>query len=163
LPPPHIPQSSTAEQPSLMSPQSLPIWQTFAVHAMPAAHTFAMRVPILPAPHDSPAGQLPPQLSAPPQPSGMVPQLRAPQLTCVGQPHSWGVPPPPHDLPVEHKLPQSIVLPQLSGMTPHDIAPHIALTHAAKSPPAKSNVSAMSSPAPPSSRAFQQRLSEWQK
>lgn len=132
-----------------MSPQSLPALQLFATHDGPDAQTFAIRVAGLPPPQLSPAGQSPPQLRTPPQPSGVVPQLRLPQVTSVGQPHWCGVPAPPQVCPIGQTLPQSTVLPQLSGMTPHDKAPHVALTHAAKSPPAKSKVSIMSA-SPPS-------------
>ena len=111
-----------------MSPQSLSAWHTLGVHAAPVPHTFGILLPPSPAPHVCPVGQVPPQLSTPPQPSGIVPQLRLPQVTCVGQPHSCGVPPPPQLMPVV-QLPQSMVPPQLSPMTPHDCGPQV--THAA--------------------------------
>ena len=47
-PPPHAPQSSTAEQPSLMSPQSCPCWHCPGVHAGPLPQTLALREPLPP-------------------------------------------------------------------------------------------------------------------
>jgi len=128
-----LPQSIAAEQPSLMRPQSLLTMQTFGVHAPPELHTLAMWLAPLPPPQVWPDGQLPPQVSAPPQPSGWVPQFLGPQLTDVGQPHRCGVPPPPQLVPVAQLSPQSMVPPQLSEMTPHACASQPVFVHSAKS------------------------------
>src|SRR6185437_10614386 len=73
-----------------------------------------------PPPHVSPVAQVP-QLSMPPQPSEIVPQLSGVGHLVSGvqlAPQTLAVPPPPHVSPVGHVPPQTTMPPQLSEIVP---------------------------------------------
>ncbi len=60
-----------------------------------------------------------PQMTMPPQPSGIIPQLSGAGHVVSGvQPHTLGVPPPPHVWGAVHGGPQVTMPPQPSGMVP---------------------------------------------